>query len=93
MIFRELNYNNYNFKLVGSNEPTQYNYYDMQLQVYKDNILLKVYKVKHSFEYFYKILKTQVNSSDIYQLFDTVNNDTYISNIFFNKLIEVNRYE
>ena len=91
MIFRELNYNNYNFKLVGNTEPTMYNYYDLQLQVYKDDVLLKVYKVKHNFEFYYKILKTQVKSSDIYGIFDKIYDNISISKIFFNKLIEVNK--
>lgn len=89
MILRDLNYKDYNFKLKASEELTRYNYFDAILEISKDNKLLKQLKVKHDFEFYYKIQKTQIKSSDIYQIFDSINKEASISCIFFNKLISI----
>lgn len=89
MILRDLNYKDYNFKLKASEELTRYNYFDATLEISKNNELLKQLKVKHDFEFYYKIQKTQIKSSDIYQIFDSINKEASISYIFFNKLISI----
>ena len=88
MILKELNYKNYNFKLKATEELTRYNYFDATLEISKNNILLKKYNVKHDFEFYYKIQKTQIKATDIYQVFDKINDDISVSKTFFNKLIE-----
>ena len=87
MILKELNHKNYTFKLNASEELTSYNYFDATLEILKNNIIVKEYKVKHDFEFYYKIQKTQIKASNIYQLFDKINDDVSVSKIFFDKLI------
>ena len=89
MILKELNYKNYNFKLKASEELTRYNYFDATLEISKNNVLLKELKVKHDFDFYYKIQKTQIKSSDIYQIFDSINKEASVSYVFFNKLISI----
>lgn len=88
MILRELDYKNYNFKLKASEELTRYNYFDASLEISKNNMLMKEFKVKHNFDFYYKIQKTQIKATDIYQIFDKIDDDISISKNFFNKLIE-----
>lgn len=88
MILRELDYKNYNFKLKASEELTRYNYFNASLEISKNNMLMKEFKVKHNFDFYYKIQKTQIKATDIYQIFDKIDDDISISKNFFNKLIE-----
>lgn len=87
MILKELNYKDYNFKLKASEELTSYNYFDATLEISKNNIVFKTYNIKHDFEFYYKIQKTQIKASNIYQLFDKIDDDISVNKVFFDKLI------
>ena len=85
---KKINYKNYDFILKSSKDLAIYNYYDAILEIKKDNKIIKQYNIIHDFEFYYKIQKKQIKSSDIIGLFEHLNESPHISYIFFNKLTE-----
>lgn len=75
-------YKNYILKLkTNEKDICRYDYKDLLLEIYKDDKLIKTYKIIHDFTFWIKIQKTQIRAMDILDFWEKINNpnELYLS--------------